>query len=77
MCGQAFAEMNVIVCRNVLIYFDNVLQNKVLSLMRDSLVYRGYLVLGDRETTQYTAVADDFNETSARSRIYQKNVGAR
>jgi len=76
MRDQAFGEMNLIVCRNVLIYFENVLQNKVLAMMRDSLVHRGFLVLGDSETVEFTHVSDNFTELSARSRVYQKCLSA-
>jgi chemotaxis protein methyltransferase CheR len=54
--------MNVILCRNVLIYFEGVLQNQVLRMMRDSLEHRGFLVLGDREQWGFTHVSNDFTD---------------
>jgi chemotaxis protein methyltransferase CheR len=66
-----FAEMHLIICRNVLIYFDRTLQNRVLSIFRDSLRYNGFLGLGGKETVQFSNVEDDFEEFAARERIYQ------
>jgi len=74
MQDRAFAEMHLIMCRNVLIYFDKPLQNKVLKLLRDSLIHRGFLVLGDKESISFTDVCDDFTESDGRLRIYRKNV---
>lgn len=67
----AFGSMHVIVCRNVLIYFDKELQTQVLSLFRDSLTRRGFLVLGSRETLDFSPVASDFEATHERWRIYR------
>ncbi len=72
VADKAFGEMHLILCRNVLIYFDQHLQNGVLTMLRDSTADRGFLVLGDRETLDYTKVADDFREYLSRSSIYQK-----
>ena len=67
----AFAEMHLILCRNVLIYFDRTLQARVLTLLRDSLCHGGFLGLGNKETLQFSAVRDDFREVVANERIYQ------
>ncbi|MBT5954882.1 protein-glutamate O-methyltransferase CheR, partial [bacterium] len=45
-----FSEFNLILCRNVLIYFDIDLQNRALSLFSDSLINKGILCLGDKES---------------------------
>ena len=66
-----FAEMHLILCRNVLIYFDRNLQNRVLSIFRDSLCYNGFLCLGSKETLQFSAVQPDFVEFATKERIYQ------
>jgi chemotaxis protein methyltransferase CheR len=66
-----FAEMHLILCRNVLIYFDRALQNRVLSTFRDSLCYNGFLCLGSKETLQFSDVQNDFVEFSAPEKIYQ------
>ena len=76
MRDQAFGEMNVIFCRNVLIYFNQELQNQVLTMMRDSLTHRGFLVLGDRETLAFSHIEDDFSQFAHRSRVYQKEANA-
>lgn len=55
-----FGEMNLILCRNVLIYFSRPLQERVLRLFRDSLVRGGYLCLGSKESLQYTALVPEF-----------------
>lgn len=49
---HTFGEMHVVMCRNVLIYFDRALQERVVSLFRDSLVPGGYLCLGSKESIQ-------------------------
>ena len=69
-----FTEPHLIVCRNVLIYFDRELQNRVLTLFRDSLVRDGFLCLGTKETLHFTDVEDDFRVVDERAKIYQKKV---
>jgi chemotaxis protein methyltransferase CheR len=66
-----FGEMNLVVCRNVLIYFDNDLQDRALSLFRDSLCYRGYLCLGNRETIDFSAVSDSFETIAEKARVFR------
>jgi len=67
-----FSEVHFILCRNVLIYFDKTLQNRVLNLFRDSLAHGGVLALGSKETLQFTEVARDFKTLSQKWKIYQK-----
>jgi chemotaxis protein methyltransferase CheR len=69
-----FGEMHLIFCRNVLIYFDKTLQNRVLDLFADSLRYGGFLCLGSKETLQFSGVADQFIIIDDRARIYQKRT---
>ncbi|HET9843436.1 MAG TPA: protein-glutamate O-methyltransferase CheR [Gammaproteobacteria bacterium] len=69
-----FGEMNVIVCRNVMIYFDHTLQNKVFTLLCNSLCYQGFLCLGDKETLNFSAIAPYFKEIDPYAKIYQKKV---
>ncbi len=66
-----FGEMHLILCRNVLIYFNRTLQNRVLSLFRDSLRYNGFLCLGSKETVQFSKVNKDFIEFAPKEKIYQ------
>jgi len=65
-----FAEMQVISCRNVLIYFDQVLQNRALGLLSDSLCRRGFVGLGARETMRFTEHDPNFAEVG--DRWYQR-----
>lgn len=67
-----FGEMNIIFCRNVLIYFDRELQDRVLRLFSDSLRHGGFLCLGNKETLNFTAVQDIFETVDAKNRIYKK-----
>lgn len=55
-----FGEMHLILCRNVLIYFTDALQDRVLHLFRDSLVRGGYLCIGVKESLAYSGVKDQF-----------------
>jgi chemotaxis protein methyltransferase CheR len=61
-----FAEMQLISCRNVLIYFDRALQGRALGLFKDSLCRRGFLGLGSRETLRFTECERDFDEVAER-----------
>ncbi|MCG6156250.1 CheR family methyltransferase [Rubinisphaera margarita] len=67
-----FAEMHLISCRNVLIYFDRQLQNRAVELMKESLIRRGFLGLGSRETLRFTEHAEAFTDFAKDVRIYQK-----
>ncbi|MBF9017916.1 MULTISPECIES: protein-glutamate O-methyltransferase CheR [unclassified Oceanispirochaeta] len=67
-----FGEMNMVFCRNVLIYFNKELQNKVLKLFHDSLIPGGFLCLGSKESLKFSAVEDDFEIISQQEKIYRK-----
>ncbi len=69
---SVFGEMNMICCRNVLIYFDKTLQDRVLSLFNDSLRYGGFLCLGTKETLNFTQVRSSFDTINSRQKIYKK-----
>jgi chemotaxis protein methyltransferase CheR len=69
---RAFAEFHVIVCRNVLIYFDTPLQGRVAELFSDSLGPDGVLALGRRESIAYTPVASRFAPLDAEERLFRK-----
>jgi chemotaxis protein methyltransferase CheR len=71
----SFGEMQIIVCRNVLIYFNEDLQNQVLTLFLESLEYGGYLCLGDKESLTFSAVAEHFETVDEAARIYKKKSG--
>lgn len=69
---RSFAEFNVILCRNVLIYFDRDLQTRVHGLFYESLVHLGILCLGSKETLRLSEYEDSYEELSAAERIYRK-----
>jgi chemotaxis protein methyltransferase CheR len=69
---SVFAEVQLISCRNVLIYFDRELQERSLGLMKDALCRRGFLGLGSKETLQFSAHAAAFSECVPGERWYQK-----
>jgi len=68
----SFNHFNVILCRNVLIYFNNVLQDRVQNLFRDSMEMFGILGLGKKETIRYTNVAENYEEIDVEERIYRR-----
>ncbi len=67
-----FAEVQLVTCRNVLIYFEPALQARTVQLFRDALCHRGFLGLGAGETLQFTPHADAFELVDRDARIYQK-----
>ncbi|MBF0379969.1 MAG: hypothetical protein HQL69_03070 [Magnetococcales bacterium] len=71
---SVFTEVHLVLCRNVLIYFDSTLQNRVLKLLHDSLVHGGVLCLGSRETLRFSDVENHFLPISDKWRIFQKRV---
>jgi len=71
---RMFCEAHLVLCRNVLIYFSNPLQNRTLALFRDSLVRGGYLCLGLRESLDFAPVAVDFSAVDAGMRLYRRTL---
>ncbi|MCB0037722.1 MAG: protein-glutamate O-methyltransferase CheR, partial [Anaerolineales bacterium] len=70
-----FSEMQLIFCRNVLIYFDRDLQNHVLELLSNSLALGGFLCLGTKELLEFSTIADQFRLIDEQNKIYQKHAG--
>lgn len=70
---HVFTECHLILCRNVLIYFNKDLQDRVLGLFQQSLRYGGFLGLGSKETLRFSAVAKGFDVVNDRWRIYRRN----
>jgi len=68
---RSFNEFDLILCRNVLIYFDKDLQDRALQLFDDSLARLGYLALGAKETLKYTSVQKNY-EQLRREKIWKK-----
>jgi chemotaxis protein methyltransferase CheR len=69
---NVFAEVHLILCRNVLIYFDNNLQNKVQKLFYGSLVNGGILCLGSKEGLRFTDFYQKYTELDKKQRIFKK-----
>jgi chemotaxis protein methyltransferase CheR len=69
---SVFAEVQLIACRNVLIYFDRALQDRAVALFRDSLCRKGFLGLGARETLAFSSHAAEFTDFAREERIYQR-----
>jgi chemotaxis protein methyltransferase CheR len=69
---SVFAEVQLVSCRNVLIYFDRVLQDRAVGLFRDALCRKGFLGIGSKESLRFSAHADDFDELVREDRIYRK-----
>ncbi|TZF86513.1 protein-glutamate O-methyltransferase CheR (plasmid) [Pedobacter sp. BS3] len=68
---RSFNEFQLIVCRNVLIYFDRELQAKVFRLFDDSLEHLGYLALGAKETLRFSSIAPKYKQLG-REKIWRK-----
>lgn len=67
-----FGEMNLISCRNVLIYFDRTLQDRALGLFKDSLPRKGFLGLGAKESLRFSDHAAAFRDFVREEKIYQR-----
>ncbi|MGE5339888.1 MAG: CheR family methyltransferase [Candidatus Omnitrophota bacterium] len=66
-----FGEMNLILCRNVLIYFTKKLQNRVIRLFKDSLAPSGFLCLGTKESLQFSDSSHLFESVVDKEKIYR------
>ncbi|MHB8651444.1 MAG: CheR family methyltransferase [Gaiellaceae bacterium] len=68
----AFNQFNVILCRNVMIYFDKALKDRVHDLFHESLEMFGVLALGHKESIAFTPQAADYEELDAAERLYRR-----
>lgn len=68
---SVFGEVHLIMCRNVLIYFDSILQNRVLTLFTESIARNGFLCLGTKETISFSDIADKYDIIAKKEKIYQ------
>ncbi|MRI16306.1 CheR family methyltransferase, partial [Vibrio cholerae] len=73
---SVFAEVHLVSCRNVLIYFDRALQDRALGLFHEALCRKGFLGMGSKESLRFSSHAQTFDELVAPERIYQKKGGA-
>jgi chemotaxis protein methyltransferase CheR len=72
VADRSFNEFHVLVCRNVLIYFDKTLQDRVHRLFYDSLARFGILALGQKESVAFTPHERDYQALDEPQRIYRK-----
>ena len=71
---QSFGEMNLILCRNVLIYFDQPLQKRALELFNGSLCYGGFLCLGNKEGIEHLNMNAEFHLWNKKWKLYKKRA---
>ena len=71
---SVFAEVQLVSCRNVLIYFNHELQDRALELFGESLCHHGFLGLGSKESLRFSAHSAAFTPFVAREKIYQKRT---
>jgi chemotaxis protein methyltransferase CheR len=69
---NVFSEVHLVTCRNVLIYFDQELQNRALNLFAEALISRGFLGLGSKESLRFSEAAGHFTEFALAERIYRR-----
>lgn len=69
---RSFNEFQLIICRNVLIYFDKILQDKVFRLFDQSLESLGYLALGSKETLRFSSVVSHYRQLENKEKIWRK-----
>jgi chemotaxis protein methyltransferase CheR len=65
-----FIEANLILCRNVLIYFNRELQERAFNLFARSLTFKGYLGIGSKETIRFSPSASYFETVNQEQNIY-------
>jgi chemotaxis protein methyltransferase CheR len=70
---SVFSETQLISCRNVLIYFNKKLQDRAFGLFHESLSHRGFLVLGSKETLDFSNYSNQFEALVKQERIYRKS----
>lgn len=68
----SFNEFNVILCRNVMIYFNRTLQARVHDLIYDSLARSGIIGIGLREMLKFTSHENDYEPVAEDVRLYRK-----
>lgn len=71
---SVFAEVHLVSCRNVLIYFERDLQTRALGLFREALCHRGFLGLGSKESLRFSSHSEAFDEFAPQDRIYRKRA---
>lgn len=70
---RSFNSFQLISCRNVLIYFQTSLQNRVFDLFDDSLEPLGFLALGNKETIRFSSISDRYKQVEENEKIWRKS----
>lgn len=70
--GEVFQTFDLILCRNVMIYFNQNLQNEVLKKFHESLHKFSYLVVGSKESLIWCEISNKFITVSNEEKIYKK-----
>jgi chemotaxis protein methyltransferase CheR len=73
---SVFAEVQLVSCRNVLIYFNRELQDRAIGLFREALCHRGFLGIGAKESLRFSSHGRAFDEISREHRVFQKRDDA-
>jgi chemotaxis protein methyltransferase CheR len=69
---SVFAEVHLVSCRNVLIYFNRDLQDRAIGLFQEALCRKGFLGMGSKESLRFSSHYDAFTELPGGEKIYQK-----
>lgn len=69
---KSFNEFQIILCRNVLIYFNQSLQNKVINLFYESLCPFGFLGVGNKESLLFSDKKNHFSAVNRKERLFMK-----
>jgi len=70
--STAFSKFDLILCRNVMIYFNQTLQNTVLKMFHESIFKYGYLIVGSKESLIWCEIANKFIVVNNEEKIYKK-----
>jgi chemotaxis protein methyltransferase CheR len=70
--GEVFNKFDLILCRNVMIYFNQQLQNEVLKKFHASLFKYGYLAIGTKESLMWCEFANRFICVNQEEKVYRK-----
>jgi chemotaxis protein methyltransferase CheR len=69
---RSFNEFQLIICRNVLIYFNKTLQDRVLELFDSSLEPRGFLALGSKEQIRFSSIGKKYEQLDPKEKVWKK-----
>ncbi len=70
--GAVFSKFDLVLCRNVMIYFNQALQNTVLNRLHESLFKYGYLAIGSKESLIWCEISSKFIVVNNEEKIYKK-----